>query len=57
MTLDVLLTNMGTVLTSIFTWCTSGIDFIVQHPIVYVPMLISIVSAVTLGIVSRLIRG
>lgn len=46
MTLDVLLTNLGTVFTSILSWLTDIISFVIENPILLIFVLLVIVKIV-----------
>ena len=52
-----ILTEIGSALTAVFGWLSNAVTFITSNPIIYVPMLISIGVAVTIGIVKLFVRG
>lgn len=52
-----ILTEIGSALTAVFGWLSNVVTFITSNPIVYVPMLIGIGTAVAIGITKLFVRG
>lgn len=56
-TLATFLESMGSIVTSVFTWIGSALNFVIQHPIVYVPLLGFFIVGGAVGILMRVMRG
>lgn len=56
-TVETVLTALGTMVTQVFTWLGTALDFIVENPVILVPMLMFFVTGGVIGLITRLMRG
>ena len=51
------LTTLGDVITAVIGWMGDVLTFIVENPVILVPMLIFFVTGGVIGLITRLMRG